>query len=55
MGPQVIIRITVDGRQSPEIIASNEAEERVAEDLLAKIRPVFEAMDALLGKDPLGI
>lgn len=55
MGPQVIIRITVDGRQSPEIIASNEAEERIAEEMLAKIRPVLNVIDALLGKDPVGL
>jgi len=55
MGPQVVIRITLDGGLPPEILADNEAEEKVADEMPAKIRPVFEAMDALLGKDPLGI
>jgi len=55
MGPQIVIRITVEGRQPPEIIATTEAEQKVAEELLARVRPVLDVIDALLGKGPKGL
>lgn len=55
MGAQVVIRITLDGCRPPEILAENEADEKVAEKMLARVRSIMDVIDALLGKEPVGL
>ena len=55
MGPQVILRITLEGCRPPEILAENEADEKVAEKILARVRSIMDVIDALLGKEPVGL
>jgi len=54
MAFQVILRITPDGLQPPEVQASDEAEEKAAEEILNRVRPILDAVDAVLRKTSAG-
>ncbi len=54
MGLQIVVRITPEGLQPPEIQASSEAEEKAAEEILSRIRPYLDVADAILKKTSTG-
>jgi len=50
MAALIIIRVTRDGLHPPEIQASNEADEKAAEEILSRIRPCLDVADAIIKK-----
>ena len=50
----IIIRITPEGLQPPEIQAGSESEEKVAIETLEKIQPCLDVADAILKRTSAG-
>ncbi|MCH8054653.1 MAG: hypothetical protein IH857_00670 [Deltaproteobacteria bacterium] len=50
----IVIRITSEGLQPPEIQAGSEAEEKAAIEILEKIQPCVDVADAILRKTSAG-
>ncbi len=50
----IIIRITTEGLQPPEIHANSESEEKAADEMLERIQPCLDVADAILKKTSAG-
>lgn len=50
----IVIRITPEGLQPPEIHASSESEEKAADEMLERIRPCLDVADAILKRTSAG-
>ena len=51
----IVVRITSEGLQPPEIQASSDSEEKAAIEILEKIQPCFDVADAIIRKGSPGL
>ncbi len=51
---EIVIRITTEGVQPPEIHADSESEGKVAEKMLEQIQPCLDVINAILKKSSAG-
>ncbi len=54
MNPKIILHLTPEGVEPPQIQASSEQEQAIAMDILEKIQPEIDIIDAILKKTCLG-
>ena len=50
----IVIRITPEGIQPPEIHADSESEQKAADEILERIRPCLDVADAIIKKGSPG-
>ncbi len=51
---EIVMRITTEGLQPPEIHADSESEEKAAEEMLERIQPCLDVINAILKKSSAG-